>query len=216
MLMTYTSQPVKSEMLKAALDALATGVVFTTHGGHVIYMNASAARQIKSGTALRLFNNRISPIDADAARTLTSVLASTASDRPGAMQHTYSFALPDCDGMALFVTIVPLEGVERQDADRMLTATAAIFIQDPSALPRCPGRAFAKLYNLTKGELRVALAMLPGLTLQEVAWALDLSLQTVKTHLQHIFQKTGTARQAELMALMLRASSPLMLLEFPG
>ena len=215
MLMSHYPQPVKTEMLKAALDALTTGVLFVAHDGRVVYMNSSAARQIKTSSVLRLFNNRLSPIDRDAARALTSVLAQTASDS-AETQHVHTFALPGDDRTGLFITVVPLERAARQNAGDSPSATAAIFIQDPSVSPQCPGKAFAKLYDLTKGELRVALAMLSGRTLQEVARAFDLSELTVKTHLQHVFQKTGTSRQAELMALMLRASSPLVLLEMPG
>jgi DNA-binding CsgD family transcriptional regulator len=35
----------------------------------------------------------------------------------------------------------------------------------------------------------------------ETAQALDVALTTVRTHLAHIFDKTGTSRQAELVRL---------------
>jgi DNA-binding CsgD family transcriptional regulator len=71
-----------------------------------------------------------------------------------------------------------------------------------------PGEAFAKLYGLTGGELRVAMAMATNLTPQEVADMLGIGIQTVKTHLQRIFQKTCTSRQADLIGLMTRLSTP--------
>jgi DNA-binding CsgD family transcriptional regulator len=83
---------------------------------------------------------------------------------------------------------------------------AAIFIQDPSALPPFPGEAFAKLYGLTKAELRVVLAMRQDATSPRMAASFGIGLHTVRTHLKNIFQKTGTSRQADLMTLMLRAS----------
>ena len=43
----------------------------------------------------------------------------------------------------------------------------------------------------------------------DTAETLGIGLQTVKAHLQHIFQKTGTARQAELVALTSRCAGPL-------
>jgi DNA-binding CsgD family transcriptional regulator len=51
--------------------------------------------------------------------------------------------------------------------------------------------------------------MMPGLTAQDAADLLGIGLQTVKTHLQRIFQKTGTSRQADLVALMSRSSVPI-------
>jgi hypothetical protein len=38
--------------------------------------------------------------------------------------------------------------------------------------------------------------------------ALDVALTTVRTHLAHIFDKTGTSRQAELVRLAARLAPP--------
>jgi DNA-binding CsgD family transcriptional regulator len=43
----------------------------------------------------------------------------------------------------------------------------------------------------------------------EVVATLGVSEPTVKTHLQHIFQKTGTSRQADLVKLVAGYMSPL-------
>ena len=75
---------------------------------------------------------------------------------------------------------------------------------------RMPGEAFAQLYCLTAAELRVALAMVPGSCAQSAAETLGISANTVKTHLQRIFEKTETSRQADLVALMLRTTPPVL------
>jgi DNA-binding CsgD family transcriptional regulator len=76
-------------------------------------------------------------------------------------------------------------------------------------VPALPGEAFAKLYGLTGGELRVLLAMAPGLGMREAAEVLGIAEATAKTHLQHIFSKTGTSRQTDLMLLFARSAPPL-------
>ena len=43
----------------------------------------------------------------------------------------------------------------------------------------------------------------------EVASVLGVSATTVRTHLQHIFAKTGTTRQADLVKLVSSYMSPL-------
>ena len=86
---------------------------------------------------------------------------------------------------------------------------AAIFVQDPIVVPPFPGEAFAKLYGLTGGELRVLLAMAPGLGVKEAAEVLGIGETTAKTHLQHIFAKTGTSKQSELMHLFMGAAPPI-------
>jgi DNA-binding CsgD family transcriptional regulator len=199
-------QTLNMSMLRAALDALASGVVLTTRDGYVLYMNSAACQQTRTSGALCLSNNRFLPNDPKAARAFASALRGLGDDLAGKSPHGNTLALPSRDGPGIFVTILPLE-IET-GGDEPHVAAAAIFIQDPSILPPGPGEAFARLYGLTRGELRVALALAQCLNPQDAAIALGLGLQTVRTHLQHIFQKTGTSRQAHLLALMWRASSP--------
>jgi DNA-binding CsgD family transcriptional regulator len=75
--------------------------------------------------------------------------------------------------------------------------------------PNIPGEAFAKLYGLTGGELRVVLAVAPGLGAMEAAELLGLSEPTVRTHLQRSFEKTGTTRQTELIRLLMASMPPI-------
>ena len=65
-----------------------------------------------------------------------------------------------------------------------------------------PGEAFARLYKLTGGELRLLLALTQGLGAKEAADMLGISEPTARTHLQHIFSKTDTTRQTELLRLL--------------
>jgi DNA-binding CsgD family transcriptional regulator len=48
----------------------------------------------------------------------------------------------------------------------------------------------------------VAIAIARGVGLQAVADELEISLTTARTHLQHVFEKTSTRRQAELVRLI--------------
>jgi DNA-binding CsgD family transcriptional regulator len=49
----------------------------------------------------------------------------------------------------------------------------------------------------------VALRVLGGSGLKPIAEEMSLSLATVRTHLQHVFDKTDTHRQVELIRLLL-------------
>ncbi|MDO6459310.1 helix-turn-helix transcriptional regulator [Granulosicoccaceae sp. 1_MG-2023] len=60
------------------------------------------------------------------------------------------------------------------------------------------------LYELTAAECNIASAMLEGRTVAQTAQALCITPQTVRQHLKSIMRKTGTHRQAELIALLLR------------
>ena len=71
-----------------------------------------------------------------------------------------------------------------------------------------PVEALAKRYGLTTGETRVLLAIVEIGGVPEVAQMLGISQATVKTHLQHVFGKTSTTRQAELVKLIAGYMSP--------
>jgi DNA-binding CsgD family transcriptional regulator len=86
---------------------------------------------------------------------------------------------------------------------------AVIFVQDPIAEAPLSGDGFAQLYDLRHSELRVLLAMLPGLSANEAAEVLGISEATVKTHLHHIYAKTGTSKQTELMHVFMGSVLPL-------
>jgi DNA-binding CsgD family transcriptional regulator len=62
--------------------------------------------------------------------------------------------------------------------------------------------AIAELYKLTPSELRVLLAAVEIGGVAAIADALGVSQATVKTHLHHLFQKTGTRRQMDLVKLV--------------
>jgi DNA-binding CsgD family transcriptional regulator len=73
----------------------------------------------------------------------------------------------------------------------------------------CELPVVTKCFGLTKAEARTLDHLAKGLSVAAAATALSLSVNTVKTHLQNIFAKTGTARQKDLMKLVDDLRSPL-------
>jgi DNA-binding CsgD family transcriptional regulator len=68
----------------------------------------------------------------------------------------------------------------------------------------------AQQYGLTPAELRVLIALTDFGGVAEVAAALTLSAATVRTHLRHVFEKTGVRRQADLIKLMASYPAPIL------
>jgi DNA-binding CsgD family transcriptional regulator len=75
------------------------------------------------------------------------------------------------------------------------------------ALEECIGMAqkimLKTFYGLTPAEQRVAQAILEGYRLDEAANKLAISRNTARTHMKRIFAKTNTARQTDLIRLLL-------------
>ncbi len=70
--------------------------------------------------------------------------------------------------------------------------------------PAVSAADFVSSFGLTPTEVRVASLLTQGSTLLQIARKLDVSRTTVAFHMRHIFQKTRTNRQAELVALLLQ------------
>jgi DNA-binding CsgD family transcriptional regulator len=55
------------------------------------------------------------------------------------------------------------------------------------------------LFDLTPAEARLVVGLCAGQTLADYAGHSGTSLNTIKTHLKRVFDKTGEARQADLV-----------------
>ncbi len=101
---------------------------------------------------------------------------------------------------ALIVHLLPL----RRDAhdifsggDILVAATAV----SASALVPSPS-ILSGLFDLSPAEARLAAALATGRSLGEVANESGIAVKSARTYLDRIFQKTGTNRQGQLVALL--------------
>jgi DNA-binding CsgD family transcriptional regulator/PAS domain-containing protein len=206
----------RSEMLERTLDGLVAGVFLTARDGRVVYMNAAAERQIRTGKSIRIVNNRISPTDPAARAALSKAIDEASRDDIDMDMSKHSLAIPDVDGAGYVATLLPVDRGQRRGIVAPFAASVAVFTKDPVQAPLMPGEAFARLYGLTGGELRVLLALAQGLGAKEAADMLGISEPTVRTHLQHIFSKTDTPRQADLLRLLQNSTPPIHLPQRPA
>lgn len=172
-------------------------------------MNATAERQIRLGNSIRIVNDRICPTDPDARAALSRAIDKASRDGGDVDQSEYSLAIPDVSGAGFVATLLPVDRGRRRDVVTSFSASVAVFMKDPAEASLMPGEAFARLYGLTGGELRVLVALAQGMGGKEAADMLGIGEPTVRTHLQHIFSKTGTTRQADLLRLLQNASPPI-------
>jgi len=70
-------------------------------------------------------------------------------------------------------------------------------------------RAFCTLFNMTASEQKVLLGLMQDATPEEIAQTLNVSLTTIRSHIQHIRQKTGVCRITELVRMALIATRSL-------
>jgi DNA-binding CsgD family transcriptional regulator len=100
---------------------------------------------------------------------------------------------------ACFATLYPLV---RSTRDPFASAVALIVEEpiqpraaaDPDTLSAC--------FGLTSAEARTASAAGTGMAIDDIAALTRTGRETVRTHLKRVLAKTGTVRQAELVALL--------------
>ena len=183
------------------LEALPCGAALIDRNRRVLFTNArlDALLDPAKGGPLRCVSGRIAVRDASADRSFQAALAAALG--VGSRARGGQFVLPEPLGdCQLTVRFSPLPQVE--------TAWDAL-ADDVAERARClmlfstPDVAkVAEDHQLTPAETRVLAALTSGKGLAAVARKLGISRSTVHSHLDKIFQKTGTNRQAELVRLV--------------
>jgi DNA-binding CsgD family transcriptional regulator len=85
----------------------------------------------------------------------------------------------------------------------------ALIISDPNRTIELDHTALCRLYGLTPAEGRLAALLASGKHIEGAAHLLGVSIHTVRTHLKHIFSKTETSSQSDLVRLILSAPAPI-------
>jgi DNA-binding CsgD family transcriptional regulator len=197
-----------SELLEASLEALSTGVYFIGRQNRVVYLNRQAREQVRSGKVLRLIDDHLDAADRGTQKLLQAELRRIECDCELEDRSGCALALADGAGSGYVAHVLPLRGARQSRIARHFAAFAVIFVQDPATAPALANAAFARLYGLTDGELRLLNGLMPGLSLAEAARPLGISEATAKTHLRRIFAKTRTSKQAELLYLLMTSTPP--------
>lgn len=191
------------------LDGLNAGIFLVDATGLIVHANVAGHGILAVGDILRSFAGRLVAHDQQVDEVLRDAFKAT--EHGDAAIGTKGIAVPLIarDGERHVAHILPLTSGARRRAELAITATAALFVQKAALeIPSRP-EAIAKAYKLTPTELRVLLTLVEVGGGPEVAEVLGIADGTVKTHLSHLFQKTGVKHQVDLVRLVAGFSSPI-------
>jgi DNA-binding CsgD family transcriptional regulator/PAS domain-containing protein len=192
-----------------AFDGLTAGMLLVDGQGRIVHANAAAHALLAAGHPLRAPEGRLVAPDSESDRTLHDIFA--AADKGDVAIGVKGIAVPlnARDGERYVAHVLPLTSGARRGAGKTYTAAAALFVHKATLQTPSPPEVIARHYRLTPTELRVLLAIVEVGGVPEVAEALGVAETTVKTHLGHLYEKTGVARQADLVKLVAGFSNPL-------
>lgn len=194
----------RTEYLGAVTQALRQAIIVVDAASHVVYANAAAEDVLRRADGFRMRNGRLEAVAAstDTALQLDIHAATAPTDAPP--QGNSLVCTRPCDLRPYVAEVLPIEPL----SDPGCARRAMVVIVDPDDESETPAALLRRHYGLTAGETDIALMMLRYGGVKDIAERLSLSQATVKTHLQHIYDKTGTHRQADLVRLLLGLRSP--------
>lgn len=189
-----------AEALSTAFDGLAAGAFVLDVAGLLLHANSAGRELLRRGGPLALSDGALV---ATARSDIPALAALVAGADP------VSVSLHDEAEDVFVAHRLPLRAEARAAAGLGANAATALFVHRATVeVPFAP-EVIARTYGLTHSELRVMLAVVEVGGIPEIAERLGVAETTAKTHLHHVFAKTGTSRQADLVRLVGGFAGPL-------
>jgi DNA-binding CsgD family transcriptional regulator/PAS domain-containing protein len=196
----FDMKTVEANTFAATVEALTVGVVLADEDSNIVHTNAAAAAMLAAGDPIVTRHGRIAVQSAATTAALQSAVAQAAKDEATLGQKGIGIPIPRQGGDPLVIHVLPLRRSHTRSG-LIQSAAAAVFVTSASGPPRLPHDALNQLYDLTPAEIRIFELICEGHTRDAISALLGVSVSTVKSHLIHVFEKTGCRRQVDLVRL---------------
>lgn len=185
--------------LEIVLDRMADGMVVVDARARIVHANRRA-REVLAGTSpQRAAAGTLAFADARSQDALERALATT-SEFVDEDQCRRTFLVRDARGVT--VARAAVEPLQRRSAEAAAPERFLVTLHQLPHEARVSTDALRALYGLTASEARVAAHVVGAGSLTEIADRLELSRNTVKTHLRRTFRKCEVKSLAQLTALI--------------
>lgn len=160
--------------------------VLVTNEGKLIAVNERAYASMRDGCGLALRDGQLMALDADAQSDLRALLQ---RERRAYM----ALRAGDEEKEPVVVLLEP-----------MGSGDALVSFWRASRPPLSLMAPLADFYGLSQQQARVAAELVAGRSVDGIARKLNVTIDTVRSHLKLVYDKTSARSQAELVALVLR------------
>ncbi|MGF6959426.1 hypothetical protein [Paraburkholderia youngii] len=193
---------VERDVVTGALDLLRPAIAVVDGSARIKFANRAAELLLASADGVSYDAQGLSTVTVTQTSRLRALIAQAAGTAPGiaaggamvierpSLRRHYQVLVSPLSVQTPWAAIVP-HG-----------PAAVVLIIDPDMEPANVEQRLRSLYGLTSAEARVATAIGSGESLYTVAESLGVLPSTARTHLHHVFLKTGTQRQAQLVQLL--------------
>jgi DNA-binding CsgD family transcriptional regulator len=193
---------VKATELADSLDALSSAMFIVDANARIVHANSSGHLMLSEANVVRGPAGRLTACELEANQTLLDAFGAAQAGDAALGRKAIAVPLTARDGTRFAAHVLPLTSGSRRSAGTSYSATAAMFVRKAALDLPSPPEAVAQQFKLTAAEIRVLFAIVEFGNVPEIAPVLGISEQTVKSHLHHIYEKTMTRRQADLVKLV--------------
>ena len=180
-----------------ALDTMPNGILIVGADLRVQHMNRCAREILARNRGLECRNGLFTVQDKLLEQRLRDLVRGAIArgrlDQTDATGAMFVRATLSREHVELIVAPVPGAATDEQHQ------RALIYVFDANSPRQVSHDILTGLYGLTQTEAKLVQLMSNGMTLDETATELEISVNTARTHLKHVFHKTGINRQAELI-----------------
>ncbi|MGX1348246.1 DNA-binding CsgD family transcriptional regulator [Bradyrhizobium elkanii] len=185
--------------ITSALDLIQVAAIAVGRFGTVIGMNSQAESCLGHDLAIR--NNRLTLLDRQANADLTRLIDQLAHSSDLHPLPSSPIVVRRIDKRPIVIQIQQVPPAARSP---FLGARAILLIRDLEGSAAFDQALLAATFELTPAQARLATRLARGDSVEAAAQEAGVALATARNQLKTIFQKTGTHRQAELVALLHR------------
>lgn len=194
-----------SAATEETLERLPVGVFMLDREGQVCFINSEAHAILEGSRELRVVDGRLRALRADEDEHLQSLIGAAF----GVEEDPHAVMLVG-RGEPRRPLSISVRSIRRESGPFFpVKPLVGVFATDPDRRKVPPRTVLQQIYGFTKTEARLACLLMGGATLEQAAEHLSITRGTVRVHLERVFRKTGTHRQAELLRVLL--TSPPML-----
>lgn len=196
---------VDADGTKVILDQAPFAIMLAENDGRVIYSNRGASRLCGLDDGIGLVGSRLRLSRAQDRVALARTLQSIGEPTSPHYGEQCIIPVPRRSGKADFqLALMPIS-VGGNGPDHPARQYIQIFIYDPAHREPVHGEALQSVHGLTDAETKVCELLYSNLSLADIGNRLNISVNTVKTHLAGIFRKIGINSQRELMQYLAQA-----------
>ncbi|KWF65512.1 helix-turn-helix transcriptional regulator [Burkholderia pseudomultivorans] len=203
----FRRHEIRRSMTEAALDKLAIAVLLVDRAGRIIHSNRAAVEMLRRENGLFASSSFVRAASPATTQALLRLIdrACNAGTQPSINEPVGALAIERAGMRPLSVLVAP---IRRDDAAVASSERIAMLIvRAPEENDARRNDTLRALFGFTATEAALAGALADGLTLSDIAARHRVTLNTVRSQLKAVLRKSDTAKQSELVALVLRQTT---------